>query len=232
MFHFLYIILALLPSIIWLLFFLRKDVHPEPKSKIISIFVFGMLIALPAIFIERGMYDEIGRLNISESYILILQSFIAIALVEEVLKYLVVRERVISAPEFDEPVDLMLYMIIAALGFAAAENIFIFLRPNIFLEPFEPYLLSAARFLGATLLHALCSGLLGYFLALSFFETKHRLKLQSLGIIIVTGLHGLNNFSIIKGKPFVLPVVILIALTIFVFLGFSHLKKIKSVCKI
>jgi RsiW-degrading membrane proteinase PrsW (M82 family) len=41
----------------------------------------------------------------------------------EIFKYLVVRFKVIKNPAFDEPTDIMLYMIIAALGFAAVENI-------------------------------------------------------------------------------------------------------------
>src|SRR3989344_4640796 len=42
----------------------------------------------------------------------------------------------------------------------------------------------ALRFTGATLLHALSSGLLGYFLAMSWFFQNHKKKLVVIGLII------------------------------------------------
>ncbi len=51
----LYIFLGILPSIIWLLYYLKKDTHPEPRLMILKIFFWGMLSALPAIFIEKGI---------------------------------------------------------------------------------------------------------------------------------------------------------------------------------
>ena len=172
----LYILFGVLPSVIWLLFYLRKDVHPEPKSEVIKIFFWGMLIAIPAVFLEMGIFQAFGKLgeffHWSHFLIAIFNIFIGVALIEEVLKYLVVREGILKNPEFDEPIDLVLYMIIAALGFAALENILILFRLGpafLFSQALE---ISALRFLGATFLHALCSGTLGFFLAISFFETR------------------------------------------------------------
>ena len=230
-----YICLGILPSIIWLLFYLRKDAHPESNSQVIKIFFYGMLAAIPAIFLEKGIFEEFGRLNLSPFLILILNTFIGVALIEEVLKYLVVRGKTLRNAEFDEPTDALLYMIIAALGFAALENILILfsLGPGILLQ--EAFSISVFRFLGATFLHALCSGTVGYFLALSFFETKNRVKLLSIGLGTSILLHGLYNFSIMEvegGLRFLIPIIILITLSLFVSLGFKRLKKMKSVCKI
>lgn len=167
----------------------------------------------------------------------LLYHFIVIALVEEFSKFLIVKEKVINDPEFDEPVDVMLYMIIVALGFAALENLLVFFPGK------EPFLLKEAlavivfRFIGATFLHALCSGTLGYFLALSIFEPKNRFRLIIQGIVIATILHGFFNISIIEiEKRTILSIVFLIillsGLAIFVSFGFRKLKKIASVCKI
>ena len=160
------------------------------------------------------------------------------ALTEEIFKYLVVKVKVLNHPEFDEPVDAMLYMIIAALGFGAVENILI-LSPisggSLQFQFFETLTISAFRFIGATFLHALSSATLGYFLALSFLKTGKRLKLLTFGFMAAIILHGFYNFSImeIEGNlRFVLPVIILISLAIFVSLGFKRLKKLASVCKI
>lgn len=242
--YIIFIIFGLLPSIIWLLFFLRKDSHPEPKRQVIKIFLWGMLITLPAIFIEKGSFDVAKMLNLPYIFYI----FLGIAGTEEILKYSVVRYKVLNDPEFDEPLDAMLYMIIAALGFAAIENILI-----LFISPFnflEMLFVSIFRFVGAVFLHTLCSGSLGYFLSLSFFDTKNRTKLFISGILMAILAHGFFNFSITKIEGSleiennliiiksqstfyfftILLIAILIGLAIFVLSGFNKLKKMKSVC--
>ncbi|MCX6760832.1 MAG: PrsW family intramembrane metalloprotease [Candidatus Nealsonbacteria bacterium] len=226
---------GIIPSVIWLLFYLKKDSHPESNRMVLKIFLYGMLIALPTALIELGISEETKKLAISPSALSIINLFLGVALIEEFLKYLVVREKVLDHHEFDEPLDTMLYMIISALGFAASENILIFFnlgQASFFHTAIE---VSASRFISATFLHALCSGTFGYFLALSFYEQKNKIKFTILGLGISVLLHGLYNFSIIKlGYPLnlLIPVVILVVLAIFVSVGFNKLKKIKSVCKI
>jgi len=234
MFYSLAIIFGVLPSIIWLLFYLRKDVHPESNPMVIKIFFFGMLAALPAIFLEMGIFKAFDMLNLPLIYLAVLNAFVGVALVEEIMKFLVVKERVLSSAEFDEPIDALLYMIIAALGFAALENILILLGLGADLVLPQAVEISALRFLGATFLHALSSGLVGYFLALGLLETEKRLRLISLGLLISITLHGLYNFSImeIEGPlKFLIPLLILISLAVFITLGFKKLQKIKSICK-
>ncbi|MBU3956286.1 PrsW family intramembrane metalloprotease, partial [bacterium] len=175
-----YIILGFLPSSIWLLFYLRKDAHPEPKAQVLRIFVWGMLIAPLAVIFELILFwltmpttnlsiivSVLDKLN--DGWRATITLILFAPLVEEYLKYRVVRTEIIKKSHFDEPLDAMLYLIIGALGFAAAENLIIVLK-----SPLMP--LSQAfgtigfRFLGATLLHALASGIVGYFLAKSFLE--------------------------------------------------------------
>jgi len=170
----LYIVFAILPSLIWLNFYLRRDVKPEPKLMILKIFCYGMLATLPAIFFETAIFGELSKLNFSPTLAIILNIFLGVALVEEFLKFLVVKEKVLRDPEFDEPIDAMIYMIISALGFAAGENILILVPlhppsgyPTFFSEIFGVSLL---RFLGATFLHALCAAIIGFFIGLSFFD--------------------------------------------------------------
>ena len=228
---------GLIPSIIWLLYYLRKDKHPESNKKIIKVFCFGMLIAIPTALIELGVLDQIKVIKdlpffaSNQILFLALKYFLVVALLEELMKYLIVKKEVFSAPEFDEPVDIMLYMIICALGFAAVENILTLLPPKEIIEALSTIWI---RFIGATLLHVLCSGILGYFLALSFFETKKRVRLTVIGLILAIALHGLYDLSIMtEGSLSVLgPIIILIGLAIFISFGFKKIKKLKSVCKI
>lgn len=252
--YLIYIFFGLAPSVIWLLFYLRKDAHPESNRMILKVFFYGMLGALIAATIEIAL-TTMGVVKASFISFL-LYHFIIIALVEEFSKYLVVKLKVINHPEFDEPVDVMLYMIIVALGFAALENILVLFSgksPFFLQEVFQKAIfISSARFIGATFLHALSSGVLGYFLALSFFETKKRLKLILAGLTLATFLHGFFNISIIgierslmaeNGKlsianfplfisSLISVIIILGFLGFFVSFGFRKLKKIASICKI
>ncbi len=228
------ILFGLAPSIIWLLFFLRKDNHPESKGMILKIFFYGMLATVPTALLELGFFEKVGSLHLPPLLFAVLYAFLGISFIEEIMKYLVVKKMVLSHAEFDEPVDAMLYMIIAALGFAGLENLLIFLPMNLNFQFLDTALMSIFRFVGATFLHALCSGLIGYYIALSFCQTKNRVKLATKGIVIATLLHGLYDLSIMKiegGIKFLVPVIILVGLAVFVSWGFKKVKLLKSVCK-
>jgi RsiW-degrading membrane proteinase PrsW (M82 family) len=232
----LYIIFGVLPSVVWLLFYLRKDKHPESNPQVLRVFFYGILVALPAIVLELSITQGINKLPFNPVSLSLLNTFLGVALVEEVLKFLVVKEKVLNHAEFDEPIDAVLYMIIAALGFAAFENILVLLPlgPHFLIN--QTFTVSVFRFLGATFLHTLCSGTVGYFLALALFNVKNRAKLISLGLGISILLHGLYNFYIMKieeGFQFILiPSFVLIGLAVFLTFGFKKLQKMKSVCKI
>jgi len=191
-----------------------------------------MAVAVPAALIELGFLKVTGNFNVPPSLITFLNIFIGVAVIEEILKYLVVKEKVLKSPEFDEPVDAMLYMIISALGFAALENLLIFLSPQVFsLEIEETFILVVFRFVSATFLHALASGTLGFFLALSFFNKKRGGFFLFWGLLTAIALHGLYNFSIIEidgALKFLIPLIIIVGLAIFVFWGFRKLKQTAS----
>lgn len=242
------IIAGLAPSFIWLLYFLRKDRHPEPNRMILKIFGIGMMVTVAAAFIEFyieksadiGMQMVQSNAFLSSMYpaiysFLFLFIILASAFVEEFAKYLVVKEAVINDPAFDEPVDAMLYMIIAALGFAAVENMLILLSLHNFFDERTLYIIGF-RFIGATFLHALCSALIGYFLASSLCEKKKKVMFLSVGLTLGALLHGAYNFSIIKAGEnpnyIFLTITILVYLAFFVSLGFTKIKAKASTCKI
>ncbi len=242
------IALGFAPSLIWLSYYLRKDVHPEPKRMIVKIFAAGMAITFAAAFFEIGVemgiqktFSFIGENVFLSSVsvflygISIIFLILSVAFIEEFLKYMVIKESVLKDPEFDEPVDAIIYMIIAGLGFAAVENILVLFSLDHFFSNQTIYVIGL-RFIGATLLHALCSGALGYFLALSFYKTSKRAYLVFSGITIAVLLHALYNFSIIKASDnfifILIPVILLICLSIFVSLGFAKLKLKTGLCAI
>ena len=242
------IVAGLAPSFIWLLYFLRKDNHPEPNRMILKIFGVGMMITVAAAFIEFYVEETatIGmefakNISFLSSIYPALSGFsfifiiLASAFVEEFGKYLIVKEAVLSHPAFDEPVDTMIYMIVAALGFAAVENMLILLSLREFFHETTMYIIGF-RFIGATFLHALCSATVGYFLALSLCEKNKKILLVLTGLTSATLLHGIYNFSIMKAGDnpnyIFLTVGILVYLAFFVSLSFKKIKARASTCKI
>ncbi len=211
-----------LPSIIWLLFYLRKDVHPESNKQILTVFFYGIIAGFCAILVEM-MFKEI----LSPKSVLYI--FIGGAFVEEYLKYLVIKFEILKNPELDEPFDIMLYMIISALGFAALENVLILCKYYPFLELLETLNITTWRFLTGTFLHTLSSGILGYFLAFSFLNLKNRKKLFLTGLFLASILHGFYNLFIIRDSEWTL-ILILPITALFILVCCKRLKKIKGIC--
>ena len=225
----LFLFFGLAPSIVWLLFYLRKDSHPEPKRILGKIFLWGMLFTIPAIAIELSLRSFIFNLPLQDTLQLILYFFFGVALVEEWLKYIVVRAFVFHKAQLNEAVDVMVYMVVSGLGFAALENIFLLSG----LGPFTPVsnivALSAVRLVGATLLHALASGLFGYFLARAILEPAKGFRYFAVGLLASSLLHALFNFAILELEGtarILLPLALLAGLAVIVSFFFEKLKKL------
>lgn len=206
------IFLGFLPSIVWLLLFLTKDPRPEPKYLIIKVFLFGIIIAPVVVLLEAvisGTAEKLGFLPKAAIF------FTLAAFIEEYMKYWVVKTSVITKPDFDEPHDSIIYMIAAALGFAAMENILIAFK--IYPEGFASTLaVISLRFTGATLLHALASGIVGYFLGLAWFFYHFKKQIVAFGIILASFLHLIFNYLIFLNPAVALPsnmILLLIMLT-------------------
>ncbi len=239
-----YFSLAFLPPILWLLFYLREDKHPEPKSLLILSFVGGMLSAFLAIFAEclwaifltGGSCTNLGSANINPLII-----FFGISFIEEYIKYLPVKFLIHKRVDFDEPVDAMIYMMTAALGFAALENaIFSFkifygtVENPLAVLPFNQLSLlaglniAANRFVGANLLHALSSGMVGFFLARAWFS-PYRRHFLALGIFLASVLHTGFNYLILIRETFSQAtfyiILLLSTMAVMVFIDFERLKR-------
>lgn len=208
-------LIALVPGLFWAWFYLRKDrARPEPVKLIVAVFFWGAFATIPAIALEFGV-DFFFPYSGSPSLLAAaLSALLVIGPVEEGLKYLVIRELVARNPAFDEPVDAVIYAIIAALGFATLENI---LAAIVFGQ--EAVLI---RFATATLLHAVASGIVGYHLALSRFGRQPQKKgLIAQGLVIAILLHGLYDTIASTDTVFTMPLIALILISMFVLVSRS-----------
>jgi RsiW-degrading membrane proteinase PrsW (M82 family) len=115
--YLLLIILGMLPSLIWLGYWLRKDAHPEPKILVAKVLLLGIILSPLAIVLQLVFVQLAARiLSVDADSLSGGPGFyLWAAFVEEIVKYLAVYFVVLRSPEFDEPVDAMVYMLTAAL---------------------------------------------------------------------------------------------------------------------
>ena len=123
------------------------------------------------------------------------------AVIEEVVKYLVVALFIFPRRAVDETPDYVIYMVTVALGFAAAENAFFLLAPLSAGDFLGGVVTNNMRFIGATLLHVVASSAIGFTLAFSYRKTPLvRTLLASFGLILAVVLHTTFNALIILGS--------------------------------
>jgi RsiW-degrading membrane proteinase PrsW (M82 family) len=123
------------------------------------------------------------------------------ATIEELMKLVVAWVVILRHRKVDEPIDIPIYLITLALGFAALENTLFLLTPLGNGELLGSFLTGNLRFLGATLIHVLSSAVIGGALAFAFFEGHlKKLYLGAAGVILAVLLHTLFNFTIINTR--------------------------------
>ncbi|MDP2598748.1 MAG: PrsW family intramembrane metalloprotease [Candidatus Liptonbacteria bacterium] len=220
--------LGLLPGFIWLVFYLNEDLHPEPKGLIALTFFFGIISAFAALYGERilnaymnpKILTLIAPLSIFQLFYLV-----GLAAIEETVKFLAAYMSVHKNREFNEPVDAMIYTTVAALGFATIENLGALNNSSGGTAMLSGILTTTSiRFVGATLLHSLTSGFVGYYWALGIREFGIK-KYLFAGLALATILHTIFNYLIINFGNLIYIVVFLIIIGFFVLNDFEKLKK-------
>jgi RsiW-degrading membrane proteinase PrsW (M82 family) len=211
---------GIIPSLLWLWFWLKEDEkNSEPKALLTIIFILGMVSVIFVLPVQKFIQAHIA----SHGLQLILWST-----AEELAKYLAVLIILYDTKHIDEPIDWPIYMITAAVGFAALENTLFLIKPFLLNQAVAGILTGHLRFLGATLLHTVSSGIFGITLGLSLFMRSFKRKIYMIsGLIIAIALHSGFNFFIIKndGIDFLKVFAFLWVVTIIVMLLFEKLRR-------
>ena len=212
---------GLVPVCIWLYFWLREDrLCPEPKFLIFLTFLGGAIGTVVALFLEKLVYSvnilsffssqHLSQINdfirnsmqsgVTLEKLLMVAFFAPI--IEELVKFFFAYFIAMRNKANDEPIDPIIYMITAALGFAAIENLFFLIDPLTKNNLIFGLLTGNMRFIGATLLHTVSSAVIGMFLGFTYFKTRGKKWFYTVaGIIFAILLHSAFNFSIImKGE--------------------------------
>ena len=221
------VLLGMIPSFAWLIFYLHEDIeHPEPKRLILYTFIAGALSTLLVLGFQFTAHSWLRSSGVATYGF---TSFAFLAAIEEFFKFFAVYLVVSSRKEFDEPIDAMVYMIVSALGFATVENIGSIFQASAAIYPSPgPLETTALRFVGATLLHTLASGLVGYYWGKALARHGSYIGLIIKGLLIATLLHTIFNYLIIRSEPLVLPLIFLLFVGMFVLSDFEKLKHPKQ----
>lgn len=208
------IISGIVPALLWLWYWLRHDKkNPEPKFFIAITFFTGVITAFIAIPIEElatnnQLFLENYFADIATYLYIPITSIILVfySTIEEVLKFLGAYFSAIRRPQNNEAIDNVIYLITAALGFAAMENILFVISAINSNGLMEGLLNGNTRFLGAMVLHTIASGMIGVFMALAYQKNKFfKFIYLIIGIFIAIALHTIFNSFIMNASDTLLP---------------------------
>lgn len=218
---FLSVIIGLLPGLTWLLFYLKEDGKPEPVFAVARTFLAGCMAAFVALGVQLLIRGEVAgdNLGVSPSN----HTFV-FAFVEELAKFVAAYMAVRFTKAFDEPIDAIVYPVIAALGFASIENIavsHVLLSAGSIAGAFEAVTL---RFIGATLVHSVASGTLGFLWG--HFLLKHGRNWGIIiGLVAATALHGAFNVLILSYGNTTYTFAFLVGAVLLVLFDFKELRR-------
>lgn len=193
--------ITIVPSLIILLYFFVSDKFKEPKSTIAIVFVLGILICLPAGILNNFMSDNFGNPKNPND---LTYSFLGPAWTEEILKFLILYTIVLKRSEFNEPMDGIVYGVVASLGFATYEN---YTYVYILAETWDilPSQMAIWRSYSAVPMHGLNGCIMGFYFGMYAFTANK--KYLILSIIIPYLLHGLYNFLVMYYPYYLLTVI-------------------------
>jgi RsiW-degrading membrane proteinase PrsW (M82 family) len=197
--HFLWGASGLLISTgIWVWVLRRYDkLEPEPIKVLLRVGLLGGIMSIIPAIIGNNLADHFlglggfasnpaKRLSLSMA----LASAVFVGINEETWKFLATLRLVKKLPQFDEPIDGMIYAMSVALGFAALENIEYMARLG-------PGVLWARSLLSIPV-HLACGALWGYGLARARFISKpKRYVLTAIPYLLgAAGVHAAFDFFI------------------------------------
>ncbi len=217
------LVLGLLPGFAWLVFYLdEEDPHPEPKRLIALTFFAGIAFGFFTIAIEEIFNNFTPQIGIA---VLSGLSLLGLAFIEEVMKFAAAYFAVGKSPDLDEPIDRMIYLVVAALGFATLENLGAVANIAASGAPVVSTILQtdSLRFVGATLLHSLASAIVGYHWALGVARKKV-VRNIFVGLILAALLHALFNYLILNYGNIIYTILLLVVVGFFVLNDFEKLK--------
>ena len=186
------LLLTILPSLAIVALFVISDRFREPTKEIIKVFIYGILITIPAFYFNTYLADYYDRYtNFSEA---LKGSFLSAGPVEEGLKLMVLYFFVYKMKDFNEPIDGIVYGVTASLGFATLENLYyVYLLDDYFkVTSME---LAVVRSFSAVPAHAAFGIVMGYFfMRYAYIKKQENLILA---FLVPAFIHSIYNYYVV-----------------------------------
>lgn len=187
------LLMACVPAMLWLGYFYSQDrIEPEPRAYVLGCYVIGGFVAAPCASFLVGLATGPESHGLGMNALSLDRWIFAIAVVglaQEASKYITVRYTMYVSPEFDEPLDGIIYMSAAGIGFATYESLQYLLGSGgeIFLSA------AAAQCVVTTLAHASFAGVMGFAMGRAKFHGSSAPR-RSLTLLI-----GLAAAAVLNG---------------------------------
>ncbi len=219
---------GLIPSLIWLWFWMHEDnKHKEPRKIILITFLLGMCGAFVALFLQNMLNTYFNWEGIDiNNYKTVNLIFV---IIEEFVKFACAYVIFFRTKLFDEPIDAFIYLMTAAIGFAAMENSLYLIKPLIEGQTLNLIINTNIRFVGANILHIASSGILALFIGYSFCKRPLvREVCIWAGLITAILMHWLFNLFLLQSVHSILFVFLAVWIVIiFIILSLENVKTIK-----
>ena len=212
--YFVIMMLALLPTFIIGFYVYNKDTEREPLNYVLKLFLFGYMACLVSAVCET-VIDYFVSTPVTFTSKLFYY-FFAIALFEELAKYLFLVLSSYKNKEYDQVYDAVVYSVFIALGFATVENVlYLFANSN-----YENVMaVGSFRAVLSVPMHACIGVIMGYYITLAKIqEDKKREKYFLASAFLVPFLiHGLFDTLLSCDQFIVLIILLLIIGIIYIF---------------
>lgn len=236
---FLYALLGgMIPALFWLWFWMHeKHKHHEPRRLILKVFLCGMAAVFISYICQRGVTEylhlQAGDLAgadfdaVSDKHYLLTLIYV---IIEEMTKFGAAYVIAFRTRAFNEPIDAFIYLMTAAVGFAAMENTLFLIQPLLAGQTLDTIVTGYMRFIGASVLHVASSGVLSIFIGLSFCKKPFIREIHVwLGLIVAVAIHWIFNVLLVTtdGSSTFLVFSSIWVVTIFLILALERVKVIK-----
>lgn len=205
--------LAVLPGIVLMIYIYKKDRREkEPLWLLLSCFFLGALTVIPAGILESLI---LGSEEAEKSAVqIIVECIFCIGLIEELVKYLVLKWRTFKNKNFDYSFDGIVYSVFVSLGFAVAENVFYVVENGL--------TVGLMRAVTAVPGHMCFAVLMGYFysgkrFAKNYDRKREHFKYSRNVVFVPMVVHGIYDALAMIGSTLSLILWLAFVITMFVF---------------
>ncbi|MGB8274201.1 MAG: PrsW family glutamic-type intramembrane protease [Alphaproteobacteria bacterium] len=185
------ILAAITPTVLLVTYFASDHRFPQPRRVIWATFILGVAAVVFATAIEAGIHNLLTAAVREPMRFALYKSFLAFALPEEAMKFVILRYYCMRVASFSVPKDGLVYGATVSLGFSAFESVFYLVQGGF------TWGLVFMRALMAVPMHVAVGAVMGLILVFLRWRPAQRPAIFALAIGVPVVFHGLYNFVLL-----------------------------------